>query len=105
MAAMAPFEWADPLNLDEQLGEEERMIRDAARGFAQGVLQPRVIEAYREERDAPELFPQMGEAGLLGVTIPEQYGGAGANYVAYGVVARLALLAAAIELQENDPEN
>ena len=88
MAAMAPFDWADPLNLEGELGEEERMIRDAARGFAQDVLQPRVIEAYRDERDAPELFPLMGEAGLLGVTVPEEYGGAGANYVAYGLVAR-----------------
>ena len=88
MAALAPFDWADPLNLEGELGEEERMIRDAARGFAQDVLQPRVIEAYRDERDAPELFPLMGEAGLLGVTVPEEYGGAGANYVAYGLVAR-----------------
>ena len=88
MAGMAPFDWADPLNLEDQLGEEERMIRDAARGFAQDVLQPRVIEAYRDELAAPELFPLLGEAGLLGVTIPEEYGGAGAGYVAYGLVAR-----------------
>lgn len=88
MADVAPFDWADPLNLDNQLSEEERMIRDAAHGFAQDALQPRVIEAYRDERDAPELFPLMGEAGLLGVTIPEQFGGAGASYVAYGLVAR-----------------
>ncbi|HYD23341.1 MAG TPA: acyl-CoA dehydrogenase [Croceibacterium sp.] len=85
---MVAFDWADPLDLDNQLSEEERMIRDAARGFAQAVLQPRVIEAYRDERDAPDLFPLMGEAGLLGVTIPEAFGGAGANYVAYGLVAR-----------------
>ena len=88
MAGMAPFEWSDPLDLETQLSEEERMIRDAARGFAQDVLQPRVIEAYRDERDAPELFPLMGEAGLLGVTVPEEFGGAGASYVAYGLVAR-----------------
>ncbi len=88
MAAMVPFEWADPLNLEDQLSEEERMIRDAARGFAQDVLQPRVIAAYRDEVDAPELFPLMGEAGLLGVTVPEEFGGAGASYVAYGLVAR-----------------
>ncbi len=88
MAGMAPFDWADPLDLESQLSEEERMIRDAARGFAQDVLQPRVIEAYRDERDAPELFPLMGAAGLLGVTIPEEFGGAGASYVAYGLVAR-----------------
>ena len=88
MSAMVPFDWADPFTLERQLSEEERMIRDAARGFAQDVLQPRVIEAYRDERDAPELFPLMGEAGLLGVTIPEEFGGAGAGYVAYGLVAR-----------------
>ena len=88
MAEMVPFDWADPLNLADQLTEEERMIRDAARAFAQGVLQPRVIEAYRDELAAPELFPLMGEAGLLGVTIPEEFGGAGAGYVAYGLVAR-----------------
>ncbi len=86
--AMAPFNWADPLALESALTEEERMIRDAARGFAQSTLQPRVIEAFREEVDAPELFPLMGEAGVLGVTIPEEYGGAGAGYVAYGLVAR-----------------
>ena len=88
MAAMVPFDWTDPLALESQLSEEERMIREAARGFAQDVLQPRVIEAYRDERDAPELFPLMGQAGLLGVTVPEQFGGAGASYVAYGLVAR-----------------
>ena len=57
MAGMVPFEWSDPLDLEDQLSEEERMIRDAARGFAQDVLQPRVIAAYRDELDAPELFP------------------------------------------------
>jgi glutaryl-CoA dehydrogenase len=85
---MVPFDWADPLDLESQLTDEERMIRDAARGFAQAELQPRVIEAYRDELAAPELFPLMGAAGLLGVTIPEEYGGAGAGYVAYGLVAR-----------------
>ncbi|TIX50617.1 acyl-CoA dehydrogenase [Alteraurantiacibacter aquimixticola] len=88
MAGMVPFDWADPFNLDDQLTDEERMVRDAAHGFAQGVLQPRVIDDFREERDASELFPMMGEAGLLGVTVPEEYGGAGASYVAYGLVAR-----------------
>ena len=88
MAEMVPFDWADPLDLESQLSDEERMIRDAARAFAQGVLQPRVIEAYRDELAAPELFPLMGEAGLLGVTIPEEFGGSGAGYVAYGLVAR-----------------
>ncbi|RIV90095.1 acyl-CoA dehydrogenase [Aurantiacibacter xanthus] len=85
---MAQFDWADPFNLDTQLSDEERMIRDAAHGFAQGVLQPRVIADFAAEADAKELFPQMGAAGLLGVTIPEEFGGAGAGYVAYGLVAR-----------------
>ena len=85
---MAPFDWADPLGLEDQLTDEERMIRDAAHGFAQGTLQPRVIEAFRDEIDAPELFALMGEAGLLGVTAAERFGGAEASYVAYGLVAR-----------------
>jgi len=87
-AKMAPFNWEDPFDLESQLTEEERMIRDAAHGFAQGELQPRVIAAFREEIDAPELFPLMGKAGLLGATIPEEFGGAGASYVAYGLIAR-----------------
>ncbi len=86
--AMAPFNWEDPFDLDSQLTEEERMIRDAAEGFAQAELQPRVIAAFREEADAPELFPLMGKAGLLGATIPEEFGGAGASYVGYGLIAR-----------------
>ncbi len=88
MAAMVQFDWADPFDLDTQLSDEERMIRDAAHGFAQSVLQPRVIEDFAAEADAKELFPQMGAAGLLGVTVPEEFGGAGAGYVAYGLVAR-----------------
>jgi glutaryl-CoA dehydrogenase len=88
MAELRSFDWADPFALDEQLTEDERMIRDAARGFAQSVLQPRVIEDFAQEADASELFAQMGEAGLLGVTIPEEFGGSGASYVAYGLVAR-----------------
>ena len=88
MADMVPFDWADPFNLDDQLTEDERMIRDAAHGFAQGTLQPRVIEDFAKEADASELFPLMGQAGILGVTIPEEFGGAGASYVAYGLVAR-----------------
>src|SRR5687767_12132493 len=88
MSGLVSFDWADPLDLESQLSDEERMIRDTARAFAQGVLQPRVIEAFRDELAAPELFPLMGEAGLLGVTIPEEHGGAGAGYVAYGLVAR-----------------
>ena len=88
MADMVPFDWAAPFGLETQLSDEERMVRDAAHGFAQSELQTRVIEAYANEADAPELFPMMGEAGLLGVTIPEEFGGAGASYVAYGLVAR-----------------
>lgn len=88
MSGMVPFDWADPFDLDSQLTEEERMIRDAARGFAQSELQPRVIDAFRDELDAPELFRLFGQAGLLGITIPEEYGCAGAGYVAYGLVAR-----------------
>ena len=85
---MISFDWSDPFDLESQLSEEERMIRDAARGFAQGELQPRVIDAFRDEVDAPELFKLFGQAGLLGVTVPEEFGGAGAGYVSYGLVAR-----------------
>jgi glutaryl-CoA dehydrogenase len=85
---LSPFNWEDPFDLESQLTEEERMIRDAAHGFAQSELQPRVIAAFRDEIDAPELFPLMGKAGLLGATIPEEFGGAGAGYVAYGLIAR-----------------
>ncbi|SHF74111.1 glutaryl-CoA dehydrogenase [Loktanella atrilutea] len=85
---LGPFYWADALLLETQLTEDERMLRDAARDFAQNVLQPRVTQAYRDEVAAPELFPLMGEAGLLGCTIPEEYGGLGASYVTYGLIAR-----------------
>ncbi len=85
---IVPFNWEDPFDLENQLTEDERMIRDAAHAFAQSELQPRVIDAFREEVDAPELFPMMGQAGLLGATIPEEFGGAGANYVSYGLIAR-----------------
>lgn len=87
-AETIPFTWDDPFLLDEQLTEEERLIQQSARGFAQDVLQPRIIDAFREEIDAPELFPMMGEAGLLGATISEEFGGAEASYVAYGLIAR-----------------
>jgi len=82
------FQWDDPLRLDGQLTEDERMLRDAAKEFAQSVLQPRVIQAFREETADPGVFKLMGEAGLLGTTIPEEYGGLGAGYVTYGLVAR-----------------
>ncbi|MEO0398973.1 MAG: acyl-CoA dehydrogenase [Pseudomonadota bacterium] len=82
------FNWDDPFQLDAQLTDEERMIRDAARGYAQDTLQPRIIKAFAEEQTDPEIFREMGEAGLLGATTPVEYGGAGANYVAYGLIAR-----------------
>ncbi|MBD9638840.1 acyl-CoA dehydrogenase [Ensifer sp. ENS07] len=82
------FAWNDPLLLDDQLSDEERMIRDAAAAFAREELLPRVEAAYLEEHTDPALFRLMGRAGLLGVTLPEKYGAAAANYVAYGLVAR-----------------
>ncbi|SCY35082.1 acyl-CoA dehydrogenase [Paracoccus tibetensis] len=82
------FDWADPFLLAEQLTEDERMISEAARGFAQDRLMPRIEQAYLNEETDPAIFREMGEAGLLGVTVPEEYGGAGASYVAYGLVAR-----------------
>ena len=84
----AVFQWADPLLLDSQLTDEERMIRDVARDYAQEKLQPRVKEAYAKEKTDPAIFREMGALGLLGVTVAEEYGGAGANYVSYGLVAR-----------------
>jgi glutaryl-CoA dehydrogenase len=85
---LGPFDWADPFRMEDQLTEEERMLRDAARAFAQSKLQPRVIQAYRDEAADPAVFREMGEMGLLGATIPEEYGGLGASYVAYGLIAR-----------------
>jgi len=85
---LSSFSWDDPLLLDDQLTEDERMIRDSARAYCQEKLQTRVIEAYREEKTDPAIFREMGEMGLLGSTIPEEYGGIGAGYVTYGLVAR-----------------
>ena len=82
------FHWEDPLLLQDQLSTEERMIADAAREYAQGKLAPRVQEAFRSESTDPSIFREMGELGLLGITIPEQYGGANLNYVSYGLIAR-----------------
>ncbi|MBN2631736.1 MAG: acyl-CoA dehydrogenase [Rhodobacteraceae bacterium] len=82
------FDWEDPFRLNDQLTEEERMLRDAARAYAQEKLQPRVIAAYRDESTDPAIFREMGNMGLLGVTIPEIYGGLGGSYVAYGLIAR-----------------
>ena len=85
---LGPFDWADPLRLDDLLTEDERLLRDAARTFAEDRLAPRVTEAYRTESTDPAIFAEMGEAGLLGPTIPEEYGGLGAGYVTYGLIAR-----------------
>ena len=82
------FDWEDAFRLDAQLTEDERAMRDAARAYAQEKLQPRVIKAFAEESTDPGIFREMGEMGLLGVTIPEEYGGLGSSYVAYGLVAR-----------------
>ncbi len=86
--AKATFHWDDPLQLDAQLGDDERAVRDAAHAYCQERLAPRVLEAFRTETTDPAIFREMGELGLLGATIPEQYGGAGLNYVCYGLVAR-----------------
>ncbi|SIR28371.1 glutaryl-CoA dehydrogenase [Rhizobium sp. RU20A] len=88
MAGKNEFVWEDPFLLEDQLTDDERMIRDTARAYAQDKLQPRVIEAYREEKTEPGIFREMGEVGLLGVTVPDTYGGVGASYVAYGLIAR-----------------
>jgi glutaryl-CoA dehydrogenase len=86
--SLGPFQWDDPLLIESQLTEDERMIRDSAREFATKELRPRIEKAYLEEKTEPKLFRLMGEAGLLGVTLPEEFGCANAGYVAYGLVAR-----------------
>ena len=88
MAARTPFAWDDPFLLDDQLSDEERLIRDSARDFAQDRLMPRVVEANRHERFDREIMNEMGAAGFLGATLPEKYGCAGVSYTAYGLVAR-----------------
>ena len=85
---LAQFTWDDPFRFEDQLTEEERMIRDSAHAYAQEKLQPRVLDAFQNESTDPEIFREMGEMGLLGVTTPEQYGGLGSGYVSYGLVAR-----------------
>jgi glutaryl-CoA dehydrogenase len=82
------FDWQDPLGLEGELSEEERMVRDSARAFAQGNLFPRVLTAYREERFDRDVITGMGELGLLGATLPEEYGGSGLGSVAYGLISR-----------------
>src|SRR5246127_3111667 len=84
----APFNWEDPLDLESELTEEERMVRDTARGYAQDKLFPRVLMDNREERFDRAIVSEMGALGLLGPTIPEEYGGAALGYVAYGLITR-----------------
>jgi glutaryl-CoA dehydrogenase len=86
--AGASFQWDDPLLLEEQLTAEEKMVRDAAREYAQDKLAPRIIEAFRKEHTDPAIFREMGSLGLLGATLPEAHGGGGLNYVSYGLIAR-----------------
>ncbi|GAA0311600.1 acyl-CoA dehydrogenase [Sphingomonas oligophenolica] len=88
MSTTAAFDWADPFFLDDQLEDDERMIRDTARAYAQERLAPRIIDAFANEVTDVVIFREMGELGLLGPTIPEEYGGVGASYVSYGLVAR-----------------
>ncbi len=84
----AAFQWDDPLLLEQQLTAEERMVRDAARAYAQDKLAPRILEAFRHERSDASIFREMGALGLMGSTLPAEYGGAGLNYVCYGLIAR-----------------
>ncbi|MDA5095885.1 acyl-CoA dehydrogenase, partial [Aliiroseovarius sp. KMU-50] len=86
--ALGSFNWDDPFLIEEQLNEDERMVRDAARAYAEDKLMPRVTDAFAKEETDPEIFREMGEMGLLGTTIPEKFGGIGAGYVTYGLVAR-----------------
>jgi glutaryl-CoA dehydrogenase len=85
---MTPFQWDDPFRFDQQLSDEERQIREAVRAYCQDKLQPRVLTASREERFDREIMNEMGELGMLGCTVAEQYGGAGLNHVSYGLIAR-----------------
>ena len=86
--ATHPFSWDDPFDLDSQLSEEERLVRDNARDFCQAELQPGIVDVYREEKHDPGLLPRFGELGMLGSTLPEEYGCAGLNHVCYGLLAR-----------------
>ena len=86
--AQTRFVWEDPLLLDAQLSEDERMVRDAAHAYAQDKLLPRVTEAFRHEKSDPAIFREMGSIGMLGATLPPEYGGAGLNHVCYGLIAR-----------------
>ena len=86
--AILPFDWQDPFDLDHQLTDEERLVRDSAEAYAQEKLLPRVSSAFLEERFDREIMSEMGELGLLGATVPPEYGGAGLGYVSYGLIAR-----------------
>jgi len=86
--AHAAFNWQDPFLLEQQLSDDERMVKDAAAAYCQDKLAPRVLQAFRNEQTDPAIFREMGELGLLGPTIPAEYGGPGLNYVAYGLIAR-----------------
>ncbi|MBY0282779.1 MAG: acyl-CoA dehydrogenase [Sphingomonas sp.] len=88
MSGMSRFDWADPFFIDDQLDDEERAVRDTAAAYAQDKLAPRIIDAFQHETTDPDIFREMGALGLLGPTIPAEYGGVGASYVAYGLVAR-----------------
>ncbi len=88
MAGMGSFAWDDPFQMEDQFSDEERMVRDSARAYAQEKLQPRVQAAFADELTDPDIFREMGALGLLGPTVPEIYGGVGASYVAYGLIAR-----------------
>ena len=86
--AILPFDWADPFDLNQQLTDEERLVRDTAEAYAQDKLLPRVTSAYLDERFDREIMSEMGELGLLGATVPADYGGAGLGYVSYGLIGR-----------------
>src|SRR5699024_2428318 len=88
MSSNAVFSWDDPLHLDEQLSEEERMIRDTAAEYARENLAPRALDAFRSEHTDPAIFQEMGAIGILGAMLPEEYGGSGLSYVSYGLIAR-----------------
>ncbi|MCP4821527.1 MAG: acyl-CoA dehydrogenase, partial [Shimia sp.] len=85
---LGSFNWEDPFLIEDQLAEDERMVRDAAKAYCDEKLAPRVTTAFENEETDPAIFAEMGEMGLLGTTIPEEYGGIGAGYVTYGLVAR-----------------
>jgi glutaryl-CoA dehydrogenase len=88
MSTADPFDWSDPLLVNLELGDDERLVRDTAHNYAQSKLLPRVVTAFREERFDREIMNELGALGFLGATIPEEFGGAGASYVAYGLIAR-----------------